>query len=364
MRLSGPGVAILAVVAVGLVAWPVSQLTDTGLERSIKEKLGIVADNPSCHDASDSPGWAAGPALPTRIDEPRAVTLDGRIYLAGGILEILDFGKPSDVPGVPERVEVRSSRELIEFDPATGRYVQLPPLPRPLNHIGFVEHQGDLFVVGGHGNLLFGAEPQAGLFRYDVGERRWESLPPMPTARGAVAVGVVGDRLYVAGGMRSGRPVRTVEAYDFRRRSWSTVADLPVSREHIAGAVAGGRLYVIGGRDATDDSLDRVDRYDPRRDRWEEVAPLPQPSGGLEAVTVDGAILAMGGGDDRERWVTGKVQRLDLDTLTWSQLPRMRTPRHGFASALVDGRIWTFGGSPCALFAASDTVETFDPPAS
>ena len=42
------------------------------------------------------------------------------------------------------------------------------------------------------------------------------------------------------------------------------------------------------------------------------------------------------------------------------QLPPMRTKRHGMAAAIAAGRLYTFGGSPCARFAASDIVESFD----
>jgi len=38
----------------------------------------------------------------------------------------------------------------------------------------------------------------------------------------------------------------------------------------------------------------------------------------------------------------------------------MRTERHGTAAAQGGGRLWIFGGSPCAKFAASDVVESFD----
>jgi hypothetical protein len=38
----------------------------------------------------------------------------------------------------------------------------------------------------------------------------------------------------------------------------------------------------------------------------------------------------------------------------------MRTPRHGFAAAMLGSRIYAIGGSPCALFAASDIVESYD----
>lgn len=350
--------ALLALIVIGL---PLSQLTDTGIERSIKEDLGLV-DVGCVPQTADSTGWRGLAPLPDRRDEPRAVALDGQIYLAGGIKTIDSYGRRSDVPGVPERVVVTPLRTFTRFDPRTGRYTELAPLPKGLNHIGFVTYRGSIYVVGGHGTLLWGAAPQDGFYRYTPGEDRWVRLPSLPTPRGAVAAAVVGDRLYVAGGMAAGVPLRVVEAYDFGDGRWQRVADLPADREHISGVSLDGEFYVVGGRNRQTDALPDVTRYDPATDSWEQLPDMPVRAGGGEAQPFDGALLAIGGGDDRGGTVTGAVQRFDPATDSWTQLPEMRTPRHGFGSAVVDHRIYTFGGSPCARFAASDFVEVFTPP--
>jgi N-acetylneuraminic acid mutarotase len=348
---------LLGLVVIGL---PLTQLTDTGVERSLKDRLGLTS--PTCEaQTADSAGWGVGVTLPDKRDEPRAVSLDGQIYLAGGISEILEFGEPSDVPGVEEHVEVESLRAFTRFDPRSGTYTELAPLPEPLNHIGLATYGGDIYLVAGHGNVLEGAEPKDLFYRYSPAQDRWTRLPSLPTPRGAIAVGVVGDRLYVAGGLAAGTPLATVEAYDFGDGRWHRVADLPGPREHAGHAVHDGRFYVVGGRNRRTDALHDMTRYDPATDSWEAVAGLPVPTGGLEALTFDGAILALGGGNDRGGTVTGAVQRYDADADTWTQLAEMRTPRHGFGAAAVGGTIYTFGGSPCALFAATDIVEEFAP---
>jgi N-acetylneuraminic acid mutarotase len=165
----------------------------------------------------------------------------------------------------------------------------------------------------------------------------------------------------VAGGMGAGgRILNVVERFDFRKGEWETVAEMPSAREHAVGAVAGDRMYVLGGRTLRSDSIDVVEVYDPENDRWRRAAPLPQDAGSLEAAAVDGFVLAIGGDDDREGWVTGAVQRYDPTSNEWTQLPPMRTKRHGMAAAIAGDRLWTFGGSPCARFAASPIVESFD----
>jgi len=333
-------------------------LTETRPERAVKSRLGLGGVN--CQPSRPSPGWAESESLPEKRDEPRAAVVAGNVYLAGGIEQITDFGDPSSVPGV-ERVEVRSLRKFTRFDPRTGEYDELEELPEPLNHIGMVAYDGDIYIVGGHGNLLNGVAPKRDFYRYSPDSRRWSRLPPMPTARGAVAAAVIGDRLYVVGGMVRGHAVTVAQAYDFGEGTWEDIAPLPEPREHIAGVALDGRLYVIGGRNDDTDSLGTVERYDPDRNRWEKLPDLPIASGGLEAVAFGEAILAMGGGDDRRRLVTGAVQRFDPAAGSWSQLPRMRSPRHGFAAAHVGDAVYTFGGSRCAYFNPVKTVDVFHP---
>ncbi len=350
--------ALIALVLIGL---PLTQLTDTGVERSLKDTFGLT--EPECEvDLADSRGWREIASLPDERDEPRAVGLDGQIYLAGGIDEILSYGERSDVPGVPERVVVEPLANFTRFDPRSGTYTELAPLPEPLNHLGLETYEGDIYAVGGHGDELWGADPKDGFYRYSVADDRWTRLAPLPTPRGGFAAGIVGDRLYVAGGMANGTALTTVEAYDFGDRRWHRVADMPGPREHVAEAPLDGRLYVLGGRNRHTDKLPDALRYDPRTDEWERLPDLPVASGGLDAVAFDGAVIGIGGGDDRGRTVTPAVQRFDPEEGQWTSWPRMRTARHGFAAAVLGDRIYTFGGSKCALFAPTNLVEEFQPP--
>ena len=348
---------VLAGVALAAIAIPVVALTDSPPEKSVRRALGIGC----VPDQIQSPGWRSEQRLSEKVDEPKAVAVGRSIYLAGGIDTIVSFGKPSDVPGVGERVEVNALDDFRRFDPATERYTSLPKLPEARNHFGMVARGSDVFVVGGEKDIVGGADPKADFFRFSTTTNRWSRMPSMPSPRSAVAAEVIGDRLYVAGGLYRAQPLRTLEIYDFKTGRWSRGSDMPSAREHVASAVVGGNLYVIGGRDRSTDALTTVERYDPRTGRWTRVPPLPTPTGGLGAVGVDGKVIALGGGDDRGGTVTGAVQRFDPARGAWELLPAMKTKRHGFAVAYASGRIYTFGGSPCARFAASDFVESFDP---
>lgn len=339
----------------------VAVATDTPAEVRLRNSLGLEA--PCLPTTEDSAGWRKEPALPAPRDENRAVTLDDKVYLAGGTEKLLEYGKPSNVPGVKEYVRAQSVDDLTRFDPATGRFEQLAPMPERLNHVSMVTHGGKVYVVGGLGDVLFGADVRREMWEYDPATDRWRDMPPMPTARGAASAGVIGDVLYVAGGVgENGKVLSTLEAFDFTTRSWERRADMPTAREHAAYAVADDRLYVFGGRTPASDAIRVVETYEPGADRWRRVAELPQRAGSFEAVVVDGYVVTVGGDSDLEGWVTGAVQRYEPARDAWLQLPPMRTKRHGMAVAYAADRIWTFGGSPCARFAASDVVESFEAP--
>ena len=356
----------LGILATLFLVPVVAAFTDSTLESKVRRQFGLP--HPCIPRTADSPGWSEEPSLPGRLDEPRAVTVDGKIYLAGGITEIVFPDQESRDPGADAKVPIRSARAFRSYDPGTGDYENLPPMPEGLNHIGLAVHDRNIYVMGGHGRFLAGGDVRRNFFRYTVAGRRWERLSPMPTARGASGVAVLGDKLYVAGGLDAARPpgkplgtaTDAVEVFDFDRGRWAQAAPMSRPREHVAAAEFDGHLYVFGGRDRKDDALSDAERYDPKRDRWDPVAPLQIPTGGGAAVTAGGGIFVMGGGDDRASKVTDAVQRYDPASGSWSQRPPMRTPRHGFAATNVGRTIFTFGGSPCAKFAASDTAESFD----
>src|SRR5436189_8838 len=79
-------------------------------------------------------------------------------------------------------------------------------------------YQGKVYVVGGYTQ----SGESSALLRYDPGRNRWSQLRSAPSRRGALAVGVIGHRLYAAGGAHTGRPLRTLEIYNLRTGRWSS----------------------------------------------------------------------------------------------------------------------------------------------
>jgi N-acetylneuraminic acid mutarotase len=337
-------VVVLVALLVGL---PAVALTETGIEKDVKEAVGIdiEACNPSVKLASP---WRVGPPLAEPRDEPRAIAVGDYVYLVGGTLGIEEIAE--------DRYLLDSTDQLTRFDPRTGRYKELAPLPRPLNHVGLTAYRGDVYVGGGYGRLNDGNTNSA-FFRYDPQTDRWSRLPDMPAPRAAGAVGVIGDRLIWAGGAKDGVARSEVFAYDFDSKRWSRLPSMPTRREHVGEAVLDGKLYVLGGRAPDSLAVDTAERFDPQTGRWESLPPMLVGSGGLAAVAFDHALATIAGGDDAAETVTGAVQEYDPAKEEWRLLPEVRTPRHGHGAALAGGDVWVFGGSHCAYFNPTDAVE-------
>jgi non-specific serine/threonine protein kinase len=339
--------ALILLVVVGL---PVAAFTNTGLEHDLRKDLGISTGEcePETNLASQ---WTTAASLPYKLDEPRGTTLGGEVYLVGGITGL------QQLPGGDLLLE--ASKELTRFDPRAETYEELASPPRRMNHIGVVTYRHDLYVLGGYGRRR-DHDTSSAFFRYDPRSNTWSRMPDMPEPRAAMAAGVIGRQLIVAGGARDNVPKSDAYSFDFRTGRWSRLPSMLSRREHVGATTVGDRLYVLGGRGPDTLAATVAEAYDVSERRWTQLPPMPTATGGLGAVSIDGKAIAVGGGNDGAGTVTGAVQEWDPEDEEWSLLPEMRTPRHGHATAAVGNRIWVFGGSPCAYFNATDSAESLE----
>src|SRR4051795_11290164 len=148
---------------------------------------------------------------PLKRTEVAGAAVGGDVYVIGGF-----------VPSHRTTAAVERFRD--------GSWKRVRALPVPLNHAAAVGYRGHVYVVGGYASRDGLTDPVKTLYRYDPQRDRWRRLPDMPTARAALAVGVVGGRLYAAGGAAGGKQMATVEVYDFAKRHWSGGPPLSVAR--------------------------------------------------------------------------------------------------------------------------------------
>ena len=289
---------------------------------------------------SAAPAWESlAPATLART-EVAAARVGRFVYVMGGF----ERGTGATTPA--------TERYDIERD----RWTRVADMPVGLNHAAAAAYRGRVYVVGGYRGQSSLNEETRSMYRYDPRANRWSRQPPAPTARGALAVGVIGHRLYAAGGAnaRDGA-LATLEVYDFRRRRWRSGPDMRVAREHLAGAVAGGRFYALAGRAAGRGNFSVVEAFDPGRRRWLRVPAMRKPRGGIAAATVRGRIVVAGG--EESAGTIREVELFDPRTRRWSRLADLPTPRHGLGAVARDGRVFVIEGGDQPGFAFTNALE-------
>ena len=329
----------VAMIAAVLVLLPLAAIVELPGETAVQEFFGQKYEEP-CGDtihAGDGGAWREEPGAPLIRDGPSGVRVGRYAYLVGGIVSY--DAKFEFVDG---------AEQLERFDLETSEWTELPPLPAQLNHVNLAAARGDLYVLGGLTAPLAESAATARAWRYDVETRRWERLPPMPTARGAGAAVAIGDRIYVAGGVADEQSRTELEAFDLDTERWERLAPMPTPRNHVGGATLGGRLYVLGGRDDSDISLTDFERYDPATERWERLPGPPEATAGFGFEAANGRLVAAGGENLRHRVMTGRTWAFAPDTREWDALPNMDTPMHGQAMVEYHGRVYVFAGSRCS----------------
>lgn len=305
---------------------------------------GCGADESTTQEGSGR--WETRAPLPEPRQEHGAAELGGRIYLVGGLNGI---GMTLD--------------SVVAYDPAQDRWQAVAPLPQPIHHPGVAAANGHLYVLGGFNFLTPAFVALGDVYEYDPASDRWRARTPMPASseRGAAAVAVIDDRIYVAGGQRGGQAVGDFSVYDPVADQWTTLPDLPTAREHLAGAAAGGQFYAIGGRSGG--LHGETERYDPATQAWSTLAPLPTPRGGGGAGVVDGRIIMVGGegNDASPRGVFEQTERYDPATGRWTTLAPMPVPRHGLGVVGYQGRLHVLGGADREILAPTTTNDALTP---
>ena len=310
--------------------------------------LGLAACGGDAGPAGDArPAQEAGPRAwrahapsPFARTEVAAARVGDAVYVAGGFI----------APGGA------TTRRVARYDLRRDRWRRVAAMPVGLNHAAAVAYRGDLYVVGGYTQRRGLGRETGALLRYDPARDRWTRLRSAPSRRGAHAAGVIGDRLYVAGGAEDARPLATLEIYDFRTRRWSRGPSMAVAREHLAATVHRGALYVLAGRASGQGNFTTAERYLPSRRRWQRLPDMAKARGGIASATVNGQVVVVGG--EEGAGTIAEVESFAPATRRWRPLADLATPRHGLGAVAYGGRVYTFEGGPTPGLDYSRAVES------
>lgn len=215
--------------------------------------------------------WKALAAMPTKRGSPVAATVGGKIYVIGGASTHPGSKETAVHPARPHR----SVAVVEEYDPATNTWRQRSPMPTARNHAAIGVVKDKIYVIGGRiGSGFVGtSSPTDIVEEYDPATDQWGVLKArMPTPRSAVAWGVLGGRIYVAGGEAQRdefmAAFRALEAYDPAQNRWMSLPRMPIPRHGLAGAVIGNRLHLVSG-DVQSAGIPGMQLHSDSHDVWE-----------------------------------------------------------------------------------------------
>ena len=208
---------------------------------------------------------------------------------------------------------------------------------------------GKIYVAGGQTQYTTLGMSKNTLFVYNPAMDSWEQKAPMPTARGYLSAAVVDGRLYVIGGTTTW-PNRTgkVEMYDPETDTWQTKAPMPTARSGFCAEAVNGKIYAMGGINASG-YKDVLEEYDPATDTWIEKMEMPQTRSIFGSAVVNDLLYAYGGALDDITPLLDIIQ-YGPETDSWAETDDMPELKTAFASAVVDNCIYGIGGALFPFF--------------
>jgi hypothetical protein len=245
--------------------------------------------------------WESLPSGPN-LTGLAMVSHEGKLYRLGGFT-----AKNSE----QEEQDLWSQDGFAMFDPSTGKWTDLIPLPEPRSSHDAAMLQGKLYIVGGwnmagRGNTRW--HDTAWACDLEQTNLTWTPLPKPPFHRRALSLAAHDGKLYVLGGMQeSGKPTTQVDIYDPSSHSWSVGPSL------IGGGMEGfgNASFPWDGRLVATTISGSVQQLSDDGKRWNIIGQLAQPRFfHRQLVTPSGELLILGGASMQ----TGKTNSVEVWT--------------------------------------------------
>jgi N-acetylneuraminic acid mutarotase len=309
---------------------------DSILRRSFDSRLarsGLVALSALGLSAA-APAWKSHAQLPLPRTEVAAARHENEIIVVGGYLPSGDTSAQADA-----------------FSPDNNRWRRIADLPQAVNHAMAVTWRGQIVVAGGY---IARQQPSDRVFTYHNG--RWSELARLPEPRAAAGAAVIGDTLYVVGGVGRNGLATTALALNLRTRKARRIP-APTKREHLAATAVAGRVYALAGRTSGIDTNKRtLESWRPGARKWTRLPPVPRSRGGTGATAIGNTIVSVGGEEPAGTIAT--VYAYNVRTRRWRRLPDIPTPRHGLGVVAFRDRVYVLAGGPRPGLTTSGAVES------
>ncbi len=289
-------------------------------------------------------GENARPSLPP-LEPPvtsfGAAILDGNLYVFGGHLGGAHHYSAEEQSDKLFRLNLKKPVGWETVATAPGR-----------TGTALVAHGGKLYRVGGFVAKNKGEEKQllestADFARFDPVSGKWEELKPLPEGRSSHDAVVIGNKLYVVGGWTLNGAEKSVW------HDTALVADLsadpiawkeipvPFQRRAVSAGEWKGKLVAVGGMQSQGGPTTATAIYDPATQKW-----IDGPSLQGEKMDGFGSSSFLCGDHLYASTYSGKLQKLSDDGSKWEVVGQLAHPRF-FHRMLPtdDGQLLIVGGA-------------------
>lgn len=285
---------------------------------------------------AQNPSWEELPANgePEARHENALVAVGNKILLIGGRGD-----KPIDI-----------------YDVSTHSWSQGTQPPFELHHLQAVELDGLVYALGGFTGSWPNETPLTHVLIYDVTEGRWAIGPEIPKHRKRGAAGVVAhnSKIYLINGLIDGHTsgwVNWLDEFDPYTNTWRELPNAPQARDHFQATVIDNKIYVAGGRRSGSEengfagTLEEAYAFDLTTNSWEKLPPIPTERAGTASANFNDKYVVIGGESDKQEAAHEEVEVYDPALKTWVSWPSLIHGRHGTQAVVMNDVLIVGAGS-------------------
>ena len=282
--------------------------------------------------------WTQKADMPTPRWMPTSATVNGRIYVIGGVSSEPDS-------------KVLSTVE--EYDPASNIWTRKADMPKARGWIppSSPVVDGKIYVIGGGDDIIWDLPT---VEEYDPVTDTWTRKADMPTPRWCLAACAVDGKIYAIGGAPNRYTgLNVVEEYDPATDTWTRKVKMPKGVWGLCACVVDGKIYAFGGRGGLS-ANSIVQEYNPATDTWTLKSNMLRSTSNMASVVLDNKILVLGGWIHSNSYPYTTVQMYDPAIDEWTRETDMPANRSSLTACAVRERIYAIGGTdrphPCPAF--------------
>lgn len=297
---------------------------------NIKASYADVAEN----------SWTSKASMHKARSNLGVAVVNGKIYAIGGSTQ---NGSSPYTGGVVSTNE--------EYDPVSDTWILRASMPTPRQSFAITVYQNKIYCIGG-----FAANGEAtGVNEaYDPATDTWETKAAMLTTRIALDANTVNGKIYLVGGYLPGEYTTYTftsstlnEAYDPATNSWTSKRPLPNGASSYASAVVGNRIYIMGGVSNTAvGTLNQV--YNSETDTWSEGGLLPASTSYATAAVTTGVDapkrIYVFGKDNGALGPLKAIRIYNPENDSWTFGSKIPTERQFFGVAALNDTFYVIGG--------------------